>query len=117
MGESSLSPEVEREIAEGEDEELEELKRNYAKCYPVHEEEPEKGAEREGVDGEGNEGEGKGVSEDGEGDEAMVDKKVLMKRQGFVNYTEGEFFERLVLAYRTSCCDKGRPLHSIAVNV
>ena len=112
--ESSLSPELERGDADGEDKELEELKRNYAMCYPVCEEpsKVEKGEEWGGVNGEDKEGEGKGGSEgqqemsgeDGGGPhgndkETMVDKTELMKCQGFVNYTEGEFFDRLVLAY------------------
>lgn len=113
----SPSPLTETETVStpGESEELEELKRNYAKCYPVLEEpsaveeEKEKGGE-EGRDGKvvrgcesqqeegGNDG---GHKKEEGGDrgsgEKVVNKKELMKCQGFVNYTEGEFFDRLVL--------------------
>ncbi len=72
----------EREASELEH--LEKLKKNYAMLYPSEDEDRGQRAEDKGQQPE-------------EEDKAEDNKKKLMKKQGFVNYTEGKFFERSVL--------------------
>ena len=77
---------------------------NYTKLFPSHTTVDSTDSSR--VNGEGGGGEegvreGKGEREDGARSGGVAaggeeDKKKLMKKQGFVNYTEGEFFERSV---------------------
>lgn len=90
-----------------EKEQLEELKRNYAKFYPVHgattsgAEEGEGGEMADGENGKvaskevGGQEEVKGEKKDSD----STDKEELMKHQGFVNYTQGDFFERSVYVH------------------
>lgn len=72
------------------------MKKNYTQLFPSYTVDvgPKVNREEEGVETAGDgadreEGRRNGAS-------VEVDKKKLMKKQGFVNYTEGEFFERLV---------------------
>ena len=75
---------------------LDELKRNYARLYPPQSSEDafgEQGSAERAISGTRENGD---IGVERTEDAARAEKKKLMKSQGFVNYTEGDFFERSV---------------------
>lgn len=78
---------------------LETWKRNYTQLYPAREESTDEGENGKFSTSDDEKadpgGEQNGMRAEQE-ERKTESKEVLMKSQGFVNYTEGEFFERLV---------------------